>query len=166
MIHVAITIIIAVLAAGPAFAFDEPDGFRGVPWGASENDLRQKLGGGRNVSSCHDYGPERSWLGHRFCLGSLQLADVTATVTYGFRSDRFTRALLRFPSKDFERMVSIFIERYGEPTARTADALRWDGLKAGITLNRYSPGDMAKSWATVATQEEIRESTRLRKEQL
>ena len=40
------TAIALVLAGGvvsSAFAFKEPDGFRGVPWGATENALRDKL---------------------------------------------------------------------------------------------------------------------------
>jgi hypothetical protein len=37
--------VIASTGAGPTtHAFNEPDGFRGVPWGTGEDALREKLG--------------------------------------------------------------------------------------------------------------------------
>jgi hypothetical protein len=79
----AMTAVALVLAGGvvsSARAFKEPDGFRGVPWGASENALRDKLG----ETSCETYPAEQRWLGDRHCTGAFALGNVTVTARYSF----------------------------------------------------------------------------------
>ena len=87
MLHVAVVILVAMLAADPAFAFNEPDSFRGVPWGASEDDLQAKLG--ETLGRCKDYPAEHRWIGDRSCTVEFQLGGITVGTVYNFRANRF-----------------------------------------------------------------------------
>ena len=56
---VVVSILFALALASVALAFDEPESFRGVPWGASEEQLRTTLGLTVGEHSCHEIPPER-----------------------------------------------------------------------------------------------------------
>jgi len=130
----AVTVAILVLADGviwSALAFNEPDGFRGVPWGTSEDALREKLGErsdhGVLWTGCDSYRPEEPWMGDRFCSGAFPLGDITVKAVYAFRANRFVRVTLIFPSRDFGRLAAIFVERYGPPTHSTQEPYKTQG---------------------------------------
>jgi hypothetical protein len=176
-------VLILVVGASSTYAFNEPDGFRGVPWGASEDVLRARLGemgpdGRWRDASCFEYPDETRWLGDRACRHTFLLEDIRVDALYAFRDARFVRVLLTFRSADFNRIVAVFVERYGPPTTETHEAFRtqggldsvnrilaWLGPNVAITLNRHG-GKIAEGAAMVTTQDEIRESNRLRREQL
>ena len=157
---VASTILVLAVVASSALAFNEPDGFRGVPWGATKDALRDKLG----KASCGAYPADQRWLGDRLCTGAFPLGNVTVTAHYVFRSDKFVRVSLSFPSKDFDRMAAIFTERYGPPTVRDREILTWTGTTTAISLHRYLSGAVG-GFAGITTQAEAKESKRLRDEQ-
>ena len=179
----AILILAAGVGASSTHAFNEPDGFRGVPWGANEDVLRARLGemgsdGRWRDASCFEYPAETRWLGDRACRDTFMLEDIKVDAIYAFRDARFVRVLLTFRSADFDRIVTIFVERYGPPTTDTHEAFKtrggldsvnrvmaWLGPNVAITLNRFG-NKIVEGAAMVTTQEEIRESNRLRREQL
>jgi hypothetical protein len=165
------TAVVLVLAGGvvsSALAFKEPDGFRGVPWGASEGALRDKLGEasahGDQWIGCETYPAEDRWRGDRYCTGAFPLGNVTVTARYSFRSDRFVRVALVFPSRDFERIAAIFTERYGPPTRRDRDILGWVGKATAVSLHRYLSG-ASGGFASITTQAEAQEGDRIHNEQ-
>jgi hypothetical protein len=70
--------VIASAGAGPTtHAFNEPDGFRGVPWGTGEDALREKLGEtsahGVLWDRCGSFTNENRWIGDRYCAGAFPL---------------------------------------------------------------------------------------------
>src|SRR5437660_657776 len=87
-----VTLVNIVLVGGNvasrAFAFNEPDGFRGVPWGATEEQLRTILDGPnwgrRNIEFCMDYTGEQRRFGDRACSGSFVLGSVKVDTIYTF----------------------------------------------------------------------------------
>ena len=175
--------VVLVLVSGvasSALAFKEPDGFQGVPWGATEDALRDKLGEtsahGILFAGCGSYTPEQRWMGDRSCSGAFPLGDITVHAVYTFRANRFFGVNLTFPSRDFARVADIFIERYGPPTssvqesyktrgglAATNQINRWAGSKVAITLRRYG-SQISDGLGSITTRAELEESARLWRE--
>jgi hypothetical protein len=159
---VTIALLLLLVVASRVGAFNEPDGFRGVPWGATEEQMRSSVSIER---ACSDRPASQRWLGDRTCPAIFDLAGVTVSATYTFRAGRFVSVFLKFPSKNHERVAEIFSERYGEPTTRTTDSLAWIGTKAMVSLHRYRPSVPGEGFATLSTADEVKESARLRREQ-
>ncbi len=166
--------LLIVLAMSSALAFNEPDGFRGMPWGTSEDDVRLK----REPVKCDDYPFEQRWIGDRRCRGTFQLGDVTVTAVYKLRANRFIGVFLSFPSRDFEWVATIFGERYGPPTTSAREQFktqggleatnqinRWSGPTIEITLQRFR-GDITEGSASLGTHKDMQESARLRLQQM
>ena len=135
--------VVLILVAGvvsSALAFTEPDGFRGVPWGATEDHLRDKLGEasaqGILWGKCAAYPPDQRWLGDRYCTGGFPLGGTRVDAMYTFRDNRFVGVTLTFPPRDFDHLAAIFSERYGPPTSRDQQINRWDGEKITIKIIR------------------------------
>jgi hypothetical protein len=176
------TAVALVLAGGivsSALAFKEPDDFRGVPWGATEKALRDKLGeaSAHGFEGCQTYSPEDRWLGNRYCLGAFPLAGIPVDAVYSFRANRFVRVNLTFPAQDFDRLAAIFVERYGPPTSSTRERyktkggaeavneiLKWSGPRIAISLERYG-SRITNGSARIVTRSELEESARLHAEQ-
>jgi hypothetical protein len=150
-------LVLAVVSS--AFAFNEPDGFRGVPWGATEAQMRKAA----SVVGCEDYARPDRWQGDRNCFVEFKIGDIAVDSLYVFRGNKFVKVIMRFPSPDFARLVTIFQERYGEPTTKSRDLAEWVGTRVNISVRRYlSQG--AEGQASLVTLE-MQESKRLRDEQ-
>ena len=132
------------------YAFSEPDGFRGVTWGATVDEAQAKLPG----LGC----------GTRTCFGDLDIAGQTVTAMFDFRDGGFYAVYLRFGSSRFEVLKSVFVERYGAPTQRRLETVRnssgarlenevleWSGAKVYIRLQRYA-GRLRAGSARIMTQ--------------
>jgi hypothetical protein len=131
--------------------------------GASEYALVKAIGRLTPTwGGCADIDAGRRWLGDRLCTGPFDIAGICVKANYVFRSDRFVKVELHFSAHDFDRIAPIFVERYGTPTYRSQDLNRWEGTSVLIMLSRYVDG---KGYASIATQDELRESKRLRDEQ-
>jgi hypothetical protein len=65
--------ILTLTTVVAAFAFNEPDGFRGVPWGATEEQMRAAVSIER---ACGDYSVNNRYLGERFCPALLVIGDI------------------------------------------------------------------------------------------
>jgi hypothetical protein len=143
-----------------AHAFNEPDGFRGVPWGASEATMRAA----RQVTECEDLSSELRRMGHRGCAENFDLGRIPVRANYFFRADRFVRVVLKFPPNHFDRVAAIFIERYGPPTTREQDKLFWFGASTAMSLHRYMSAT-SSGFASITTLEERKESLRIQSEQ-
>jgi hypothetical protein len=186
LIGLAVTTIL-VLAIGNmasnTFAFDEPAGFRGVPWQSTEAVLKAKLDVGtpddnsRGIQLCYDYPAASRWLGDRGCAGMFLLGGARISAVYGFRGDRFVRVLLSFRTVDYDQVAAAFRERYGLPTSeydepyqiqgglKTTNRIsRWMGTTVSIELRRLST-KVTEGGARLATMAELEESTRLKREQ-
>jgi hypothetical protein len=170
------------LAISSAPAFEDPSHFRGVPWGASETELREKLSGvsegpqGRlnGIRRCESYQEKFLWVGDRSCDGAFYIGSVSTQAIYSFREDRFTNVLLRFAPENFSEIERVFLERYGPPTSQ-ADlpiktrggaelmnrTLKWTGPVVVVWLQRYL-GKVTESGASLSTVEDNQEAARLR----
>jgi hypothetical protein len=155
---VAVAVLFLFVAVGGVFAFNEPNGFRGMPWGASESDTVKAIGRTPAWLGCTDNPAVDRVMGDRSCIDRTPIGSVEISAVYSFRSDRLVRVELQFATGDFARLSAIFIERYGRPTSRRQDALEWSGTSASVFLG-------SRGYAAIATQAEIRESKRLRDEQ-
>jgi hypothetical protein len=158
--------LIAALATSSApsagLAFNEPDGFRGVPWGATEEQMRSSVSIER---ACSDYDVGIKPLGDRYCPALLSIGNVKVRAIYSFRSDRLVRVGLHFASTDFDRLAENFVERYGAPTHLDHDVLSWIGDKTAVALYRHLNSDIARGHAVITTQAEAQTMMRLRNEQ-
>ena len=57
--------------AGGVLAFNEPDGFRGLPWGATEEQMRAAVSIER---ACIDHAADRRWVADRSCPALFDVA--------------------------------------------------------------------------------------------
>ena len=156
----ATVLCVLLLAVSDAFAFNEPDGFRGVPFGASEAQMRKTV----TSAQCENHTPSDRWIGDRSCVTEFRIGSVAVDAIYYFRGGKFVRVSLHFDPRDFGRLVEIFKARYGAPTASTADNLVWAGEKVNVSLRRYVVGGN-RSAAGLTTVAEMKETQRLRDEQ-
>lgn len=159
---VAVAVLFLFVAVGGVFAFNEPDGFRGVLWGASESDTVKAIGRTPAWLGCVDNPPQDRVMGDRSCIDRTPIGSIEISAVYSFRSDRLVRVELQFASGDFAQVLAIFVERYGRPTSRRQDALEWSGTNTSVALHRFLG---SRGYAAIATQAEIRESRRLRDEE-
>src|SRR5262249_26239972 len=106
---VVVSVLLVLALVSGALAFNEPKDFRGVPWGASEEQLRTTLGGpesaGRDIDLCYAIPSEHRQLGDRACGGPFILGDTAVQVIYYFRADHFVSVALAYASEDFDRIV-------------------------------------------------------------
>ena len=90
--------------AEPVDAWDEPSGFRDIPWGSPPAVAKEKL-------------PDLSCAGR--CSGYLTIGQVRVFTMIEFETGGGMDAVsLSFPSSNFYEIKVAFVERYGEPTAR------------------------------------------------
>ena len=163
---VGLALATAPLELPPAVAWDEPAGFRDVPWGASEERLREHIG----LEVCVNTLSPVS--GDRLCRGGVTVGEVPVRASFWFRAGGFTRVTLRFDPKNFTTMAIIFKKRYGHPTASreepvkmrggfeyTNEVLEWTGAKVVITLTKYH-GKTTESDARIETVAERDEQAR------
>ena len=178
---VVVSVLLVLQGVSGALAFNEPKGFRGVPRGASEGQLRTTLDGpeaaGRDIDFCYAIPPEHRQLGDRACAGRFVIAETAVQAIYSFREDHFVSVALAYASKDFDRIAAAFIEWYGAPTSEerpsfetiggvtaTNQILRWGGPVVAMVLRRYA-GQITGGLGSITTQDEVRESRRIHREQ-
>jgi hypothetical protein len=158
---IALSLLVSV---GNGYAFAEPDGFRGVKWGATVDEAKATILG----LGC----------GTRTCFGELDMAGQSVTAMLDFRDGGFYSVYLRFGSSRFEALKPLFVERYGAPTHRRSERvqaniggkseneiLEWSGQKVYIRLQRYA-GRLKGGSARIMTQAGRAEELRKFHEQL
>jgi hypothetical protein len=133
-----------LIIAPPAFAWNEPDGVLGIPWGATQEEFRVKLQHAGQTAACAS--PE-------LCGGiRTTLGDVPVGIQYLFpKAGKFEMAVVTFKPDDYRKVRSAFIQHYGTPTvtrleraripgcgAKYNDVAEWSGDRVVISLKRYN----------------------------
>ncbi len=133
----------------------EPGNFRGMRWGASEDEVSKGVPG-------VDCGPHGDYVDR--CIGQFDIGPNGATNVFTFSAEkRLESVLLSFDSKDFDAMKTILIERYGPPTRRAVsevktrmnasyqnETLQWLGTKVDLTAMKYG-SDITSGFAHFET---------------
>jgi hypothetical protein len=133
-----------LIVAPPALAWNEPDGILGVPWGATQEELRAKLQHAGEPPKCLS---AESCSGVRTTVGTVPVG-----VQYLFPNNgKFELAVFTFKPEDYRRVRLAFIERYGAPTASRVEPARaagckgklnhvaeWSGERVLIKMNQYN----------------------------
>jgi hypothetical protein len=156
MRHLAPLLLASTVLTAPAIAWNEPETFRGVPWGASEETLTKQIPGDCMAS------PDLH-LAERICSSSFTIGDVPTKALLWFRSGGFVGVRLAFDPRQFFTVEAAFRERYGPPTntrnepGRTKGGLEfvnvqheWQGVKIYISLDKYG-GRITESRAIIQT---------------
>lgn len=145
----AVLALLFVVLSFPASAWNEPDGFRGVPWGGGEFPIRQD----RGWRFCEDYTYRLNLVfGDRRCVQEIEIDRIPVHVSFYLRTGVGLQWVeLRFDPKHFDRIRSIFTTDYGPPhrseteqitpyvgLPMTNEILIWSGQKAAIMLRKYS----------------------------
>lgn len=142
------TIVFLVVAGTrAAIAWDEPDAFRGVPWEASEAQIKAAVPG----LACMPAPAGNTMVGDRSCFATFSIGDVSVKGYFFLRRDRFVRVYITFDPKQFSALAGAFEERYGAPTRQSEDEMKtrgglsftnvtkeWAGQKVMITLKKYA----------------------------
>lgn len=139
-----------------ASAWNEPAGFRDIPWGASPDLVRQRIPSLYCAPSTHT------------CSGYVMIGDIRVFTMMQFESGGMDIVALRFPTEHFTTMKSIFIARYGQPHVRSMptvqnhmgaqfvnETLDWQGPRVSITLKQYGT-ELTHSSGILMTKEHVR----------
>ena len=144
--------------------WNEPQDFRGAQFGAPMAEAWPILSGpvrasGRLVNSCA--------AGSTHCFMTFMIGPVITNGTAIFRDGAFSGVDLRFKSGSYETLRAIFVERYGEPTARGTEEFKtkggltgqneildWKGEQVAIRLQTYS-STIEDGSASILTKREI-----------
>jgi hypothetical protein len=115
--------LLAVVALASA---EEPNGFRDVPWGASEELLRLRI----PIQSCDLIDPAVEF-GARRCRASrgITFGDIAPhAVFFYFRNDMLVAWQIITPPRLREKVAKSLIAKYGQPTVvYTGDHVTWKG---------------------------------------
>lgn len=165
------TLTLVLLLAGMAWE-KEPDGYRGLAWGAQVTEapfLAEITGcwcepGGMCQPTVRPGGtaPES-----RTCFSSVQVGPVPIKDTLLFHGDALEAAVWSFDSRIYEPLRDIYLEKYGPPTTRETKAvqnrmgatfedetLTWTGARVTVTISRYA-GTLTKGAASLMTNERL-----------
>ena len=146
-----------LVTAQISFAFDDPDNFRGIEWGASPDQARQA---GReqwtkslSLGSAKPYPTDEPLSGQgtlRWFTYRDKVADEDVEIRLNFLDEKFVNAELMFKSTSFVTLERAFKERYGEPTAEQVAemqnergekseniVLTWTGKDVQIRLSKH-----------------------------
>lgn len=151
-IAAAVSLLSGGLAAAqtPAAPWDkEPDGYRGVKWGASPDEAAEKMEGPAGVleelRKAKGGGERRCYCEHgeqqdlctpirdasitlRICYSVLTLGGTALEEEWYFdKGDVYVGTRLAFDTDDYDRMRAIFVERYGPPTLRAEEPFQSRG---------------------------------------
>jgi len=162
MRHLAPLVFATLVVVTSASAWNEPDTFRGVPWGASEEAAKERI-----PATCMSN--PNDMFGERTCSSSFTVGDVPTKALLWFRSGGFVGVTLRFDPKRFYTIEAAFKERYGPPTSTKEDPGKtrgglefvnveheWQGSKVYISLKKYA-GTISESRAVIQTAAEREE---------
>jgi len=126
-LKLAAAVLWAALLVMAAIAYaKEPDGFRDVPWGASEEMLRLRL----PIQSCDVIDPTVEF-GSRRCraAATLTFGDITPNaVFFYFRNDMLVAWQINAAPRFRERIAKSLVAKYGQPTVvYQGDHVTWKG---------------------------------------
>lgn len=146
----ALALLSLVVSVCIAWGWEEPAGFRDIPWGASPAQVKQKLPG----LTCE-----------KDCIGHLRIGDVRVIALIDFDTGGMDLVSISFPSDSFYAIKVAFVERYGQPHAQRKETvqtkggalyeneiLEWNGTKVLISLKQYS-GTVSESVGRIETVE-------------
>lgn len=158
-----------ILPPGVANAWNEPDGFRGIPFGASEQQLLREI----PRLFCNENKTLSDIFPERHCTGTLTIGSVKPFAIFYLRDGRFVKIALSFDAEEFGTMETAFVEKYGRPTNVVNEPIKtlggleatntedtWEGEKIVIFLRRYA-GTIKTGAATIETIEELQKQLRL-----
>ena len=147
--------MLLLVSASVVSAWEEPTDFRGIPWGAKPDEVKQKLPALSCKKECHGY---------------LMIGEIRAFTMILFDSGGMDAVSLSFPTERFSTMKDIFMARYGQPNHRnneiihnrlgamfTNETLSWDGARVKIRLEQYG-SRLTHSSAIFMTREHMRAS--------
>jgi hypothetical protein len=141
--RIVLVVIAALLLAAPGSAWNEPDSFRGVPWGVSQADALALLQKAGEKVSCY--------LPSLCNTTQVMIGPVPTQIGYGFgKENKFEMAMLSFIPGHYENMKAIFVERYGAPSSTMQQPVKnrmgatftneiaiWAGERVVISLSRF-----------------------------
>ncbi|HEX6100463.1 MAG TPA: hypothetical protein VF432_29380 [Thermoanaerobaculia bacterium] len=151
----AILIVSGLLFIAAVWA-QEPKAFRGVPFGASEEEVASTLK--LSAVSCLDMDGQRS------CIHHTSLGEVKVMEVYQFDEDRLVQVFLSFKSPQYSLLREEFIKLYGKPTEiwtepyetvggkHRTEMLEWRGDKMIVRVEQFGPS-LHEGIAVVATRE-------------
>jgi len=163
---------LTLLLATPAFGWNEPTDIQGLPWGATQAELQAKLQDTRDPVRCDS--PE-------FCkTRNVNFGPVRVSISYFFLKDgKFEMAVLSFKPSDYDQVLTVFRERYGQPVLTREERMRvpnscatatnhivhWSGDRVVIDLQQYqSPTEGRATIMLKAVQEREAAGTGTEKE--
>ena len=125
-----------LIGAKVTSGWDEPAGFRDIPWGAPPATVKRAL-------------PDFSC--STTCSGHLMIGEIRVFTLIGFETGGMNLVTLLFPANSFNKMKAIFIERYGQPLLHHNETvqnrmgaqfeneiLEWNGQKVVILLKNIA----------------------------
>jgi hypothetical protein len=156
---------LVVVLAVPALAFNEPDGFRGLKWGASKEELDKAEAERGNSLGPHCLAMSDSH--QQTCIAGGTIGDARVSIHYRFRDNKLVRVMFGFATSDFTVILGAFTERYGAPTKRreepyqtrggirtTNQVLTWRGKSVEIEIMLYGES-IDKGLADLVTRQEM-----------
>ncbi len=118
-------------------AAGEPDGFRGIKWGADVS----------SVSGLSQIAADGNLLLYEKRDDRLQMGEVTLQqVIYGFYKGRFYMGMVYFPAVDFKRIEEMVTRQLGQPANpdNTPSKLIWDSDNVSVLLTLGDTTDQGR----------------------
>lgn len=136
----------------------EPKAFRGIPFGASEEDVVSKLKLDQTIA-CLEIEE------HRSCIQHTSLGGVKVMEIYQFDEDRLVQVFLSFKSPQYSLLRDELTKLYGKPTEtwtepyetvgggdHTTEMLEWRGDRMVVHVEQFS-ASLHEGIAVIATRD-------------
>jgi hypothetical protein len=136
-----VSAVISVLVlAGSVFAFQDPDNFRGIPWGASPLEAKNAITDGWNKRGVrpdrvlYTIRPEGNALLGEGRLKHFRFSDMVGGALADFRifslDEKFVHAEFTFHPGHFSIMETAFKECYGPPTSEEDNEIKTEQARS------------------------------------
>lgn len=137
------------LFASDAWAFYEPDGFRGIQWGTSLTEAEQIL---KALYAKRVLVGDEPICDGAVCVANTDIDSVRVKLYFDFDQDRFVAVTVLSTPTSYSALKRSFIARYGAPTRAdtrkkigpfseyTSEEVLWEGPTVHIKLSQYVSG--------------------------
>jgi hypothetical protein len=142
-------LVLMICTVSSVQAWEEPDGFHGILWSASRDDVKGSFPWFTCLPTIES------------CSGELTIGTVRGKVLFLFGPQGMDGVSITFASSQYSTIMDAFVARYGPPASRSLDPVRtlagasftnetlgWSGTNTIIVLEKYA-GKVTESFAHI-----------------
>jgi len=165
-----LAVLLCLISFSTVIGFDEPDGFKGLKWGASVEQFKKQFGGWKHMAS-DTYDGKTTDL---YSVTGQTVGDVIVNVHFNFLNNRFIGVTITFNSGNFDYLERAFMQKYGKPDSQSNTPLQttsgakfvnheiaWNGQSIFISLEKYG-SSIDRGYGVIGKKSSMKEASEIK----